>query len=106
MKDQMITVAPRFILTEYFQGITPHLQVCIDIDATDGGVIHEVLVLSAFSRGIKFNGIKVSVEVSKPESGKLKGDKKIYGSKDRNFGKKKIRKNNHKKRQCMAILYE
>jgi len=34
---------------------------------------HEALILQSFAKGIKYEGIKVAVEISKPESGKEKG---------------------------------
>lgn len=42
---------------------------------------HEMAILSAFDQGEKFEGQRIAVEISKPESGKEKGDKKGYRDK-------------------------
>ena len=59
---------------------------------------HENLVLRSFNKGIRYEGVKVSVEISKPESGKLKGDKTMSGNKGGNYRKKQGKKKYHKKR--------
>jgi len=66
----------------------------------------ENLILKSFEKGIKFEGIKVAVELSKPESGKLKGGKfaderpaKKYDRSSKKYGdKKKGKKKPYKKR--------